>query len=88
MSTTSSHSAAARPNPGIAAFDRYPDLLLVNGPVHANWLSQIEVYFSVPQHKPLTPSDFVSLNEIAVRSRSFEIRYGAIVNPFDWTFTR
>ena len=68
--------------------DRYPNLLLVHGPVHASWLNQIEVYFSVLQRKALTPNDFASLDELAMRLRSVERHYEAIAKPFDWKFTR
>jgi hypothetical protein len=37
---------------------RFPNLVLVPGPVHASWLNQIEIYFSVLQRKVLTPNDF------------------------------
>ena len=39
---------------------RWPNIVLVHTPVHASWLNQIEVYFSVVQRKLLTPSDFDS----------------------------
>ena len=28
---------------------QYPNLVLVHGPVHASWLNQIEIYFSIVQ---------------------------------------
>jgi hypothetical protein len=31
--------------------------------VHASWLNQIEIYFSIVQRKVLTPNDFVHLVE-------------------------
>ncbi len=31
--------------------DKYPNLVLVQGPVHASWLNQIEIYFSILQPK-------------------------------------
>jgi hypothetical protein len=37
---------------------RYPRLVLVHGPIHASWLNQIEIYFSIVQRKALTPNDF------------------------------
>src|SRR6266478_7912782 len=40
---------------------KYPNLVLVHGPVHASWLNQIEIYFSIIQRKVLTPNDFSSL---------------------------
>ena len=68
--------------------DRYPNLLLVHGPVHASWLNRIEIYFSVLQRKALTPNDFASLKDLAVRLHSFERHYEAIAKPFEWRFTR
>jgi hypothetical protein len=38
----------------------WPNLLLVHTPVHASWLNQIEIYFSIVQRKVLTPNDFKS----------------------------
>ena len=39
----------------------YPNLILVYGPEHANWLNQIEIYFSIAQRMGLTSHDFLSL---------------------------
>jgi hypothetical protein len=36
----------------------YPRLTLVHAPVHASWLNQIEIYFSIVQRTVLTPNDF------------------------------
>ena len=33
---------------------KYPRLVPVHGPVHASWLNQIEIYFSIVQTKALT----------------------------------
>jgi hypothetical protein len=33
----------------------WPNLRLVHTPVHASWVNQAEIYFSVAQHKVLTP---------------------------------
>ena len=33
----------------------HPRLVPVHGPVHASWLNQIEIYFSIVQRKVLTP---------------------------------
>jgi hypothetical protein len=45
---------------GQASVDRlqgaWPNLRLVHLPVHASWLNQIEIYFSVVQPKVLTPT--------------------------------
>ena len=64
------------------------NLVLVHLPVHASWLNQVEIYFSVVQRKVLTPNDFASLEEVAARLFAFEERYAAIAKPFAWKFTR
>jgi hypothetical protein len=66
----------------------YPNLVLVQGPVHASWLNQIEIYFSILQRKVLTPNDFSSLEELAERLLAFERHYEIIAKPFEWRFTR
>ena len=67
---------------------RYPNLVLVHGPVHASWLNQIEVYFSIIQRKVLTPNDFPSLTAVEQRLLAFERHYESIATPFEWRFTR
>lgn len=64
------------------------NLVVVHLPVHASWLNQVEIYFSVVQRKVLTPNDFASLDEVAARLFAFEKRYEAIAKPFAWKFTR
>jgi hypothetical protein len=67
---------------------KYPNLVLVHGPVHASWLNQIEIYFSIVQRKILTPNDFRSLQQLAQRLLAFERHYQTIAKPFQWRFTR
>jgi hypothetical protein len=67
---------------------RYANLQVVHGPVHASWLNQIEIYFSILQRKLLTPNDFQSLQILAERLERFERHYEAIAKPFEWKFTR
>lgn len=66
----------------------YPRLVPVHGPVHASWLNQIEIYFSIIQRKVLTPNDFPSLDAVAERLYAFERYYEGIAHPFEWKFTR
>lgn len=66
----------------------YPNLVLVHLPIHASWLNQVEVYFSVVQRKLLTPADFASPEELAERLLAFQARYEQVAAPFDWRFTR
>jgi transposase len=68
--------------------DAYPNAQMVHLPVHASWLNQIEVYFSVIQRKLLTPDDFTGLDALASQIRAFEQHYNAAARPFDWKFTR
>jgi hypothetical protein len=41
-------------------------------PVHASWVNQVEIYFSIIQRKVLTPNDFVNLEAIRVRLALYE----------------
>ena len=77
---------------GQKAVDRlrsqWPNVLLVHTPIHASWLNQIEIYFSIVQRKVLTPNDFKSLNELEQRLLAFQQRYEENASPFQWTFSR
>ncbi|HET6664010.1 MAG TPA: IS630 family transposase [Acidimicrobiales bacterium] len=65
----------------------WPNARLVHLPVHASWLNQIEVVFSVIQRKVIRPADFADLADLADRLCRFEERYNATARPFDWRFT-
>lgn len=67
---------------------RYDNLTLVHGPLHASWLNQIEIYFSILQRKALTPNDFPSLAALQERILRFQQYYEEIAKPFEWKFTR
>jgi len=66
----------------------WPKAHLVNLPIHASWLNQVEIYFSVVQRKVLTPNDFADLAEVEQRLLDFERRYETAAQPFEWKFTR
>lgn len=66
----------------------WPNAHLVHLPVHASWLDQAEIYFSVVQRKVVTPNDFTALDQIRDRLAAFEDRYNAVAKPFNWKFTR
>jgi hypothetical protein len=66
----------------------WPTLTLVHTPVHASWINQIEIYFSIVQRKVVTPNDFTSLPELEDRLLAFQGRYEQTARPFRWTFTR
>jgi hypothetical protein len=65
----------------------FPNAVLVHTPVHASWLNQVEVYFSVVQRKVVAPNDFTDLAQVEDRLRAFEDRYNAAARPFQWKFT-
>ena len=57
-------------------------------PVHASWLNQIEIVFSILQRKVLSPNDLTDLSQLADRIAAFEGHFNADARPFDWRFTR
>jgi len=66
----------------------WPTATLVHTPVHASWLNQVEIYFSVVQRKVLTPNHFHDLTDIANRLAAFEDRYNFTTRPFRWRYTK
>lgn len=67
---------------------RWPNLHLIHLPVHASWLNQIEIYFSILQRKLLEPNDFADLASLERAILDFERYYMEIAEPFEWRFTR
>lgn len=65
-----------------------PRIVVVHGPVHASWLNQIEIYFSIVQRKALTPNYFPSLQAVEDRLLGFQSYDESIAHPFEWKFTR
>jgi hypothetical protein len=68
--------------------NRWSNLIAVHTPVHASWVNQIEIYFSIVARKVLTPNDFDSVEQVAARLAAFETLYNRICEPFGWKFTR
>ena len=66
----------------------FPNLVLVHTPIHASWLNQIEIYFSIVERKALVPNDFSSLQDVEARLLGFQRYYQTIATPFEWKFTR
>ena len=77
---------------GAAAIERlesaYSSLRLIHLPIHASWLNQIEIYFSIVQRKVLTPNDFADLAAVERRLLTFQADYEQLALPFEWKFTR
>jgi hypothetical protein len=66
----------------------WANLVLVHTPIHASWLNQAEIYFSIVQRKVVTPNDFENLDTLEQHLLAFGRRYEEIATPFEWTFTR
>jgi hypothetical protein len=67
--------------------EAWPTAPLVHLPIHASWLNQIEIVFSIIQRKVIKPADFADLDALAHRLCRFEDRYNETATPFDWRFT-
>jgi len=66
----------------------WPNLTVVHTPIHASWLNQCEIYFSIVQRKVLQPNDFADLDAVEQALLGFGRRYEQIAKPFEWKFTR
>lgn len=66
---------------------RWPNLVLVHLPVHASWLNQVEIYYSVLQRKLLTPNNHESLESLSQSILQFQRRYEQTAKPFQWSST-
>lgn len=66
----------------------WPTAELVHLPIHASWLNQVEIFFSIVQRKVIKPGDFADLDALAERLLAFQDRYNAAAEPFDWHFGR
>ena len=68
--------------------DAFPNATLVHLPVHASWINQIEIFFSIVQRKVVKPQDFPDLQTLEKRLLAFQERYNHNAEPFDWRYTR
>jgi hypothetical protein len=63
-------------------------IILVHTPVHASWLNQVEIYFSIIQRKVLTPNEFADLEAVRLRLALYEELSNQHPTPFQWKFDR
>jgi len=68
--------------------EAFPRATLVHLPVHASWINQVEVFFSIVQRKVVKPQDFPDLPTLEQRLLAFQDRYNHTAQPFDWRYTR
>lgn len=67
--------------------DKYANCIMIHTPVHASWLNQIEIFFSIIQKKVVSPSNFANTAELASTLLAFVKRYNKTAKPFNWKFT-
>jgi len=65
----------------------YPNAIHIHTPVHASWLNQVEIFFSMLQRKVLTPNDFPDLETLERTILQFQELYNQIAKPFKWKYT-
>jgi len=68
--------------------NQWPNIVPVHLPVHASWLNQIEIYFSIIQRKVLSPNNFQSVSDLKRALLDFQERYQQAAKPFQWKFTK
>lgn len=66
----------------------FANATLVHLPVHASWLNQVEIFFSIVQRKVVKPQDFPDLPALEQRLLAFQNRHNQTAQPFDWRYTR
>ncbi|HEX9354336.1 MAG TPA: IS630 family transposase [Streptosporangiaceae bacterium] len=65
----------------------HPNAIMIHTPVHASWLNQIEIFFSIIQKKVVSPNDFASLDDLSRTLLAFVDRYNQTAKPFSWKYT-
>ncbi|MEW6490529.1 MAG: transposase [Thermodesulfobacteriota bacterium] len=68
--------------------DEWPNIIVIHTPVHASWLNQVEIFFSVLQRKVLQPNNFATIEQGQEQVLAFERYYEEVARPFEWKFTR
>jgi len=65
----------------------YPNCVMIHTPVHASWLNQVEIFFSIVQKKVISPNDFAGTVQLAATLQAFIARYNTTATPFNWKYT-
>lgn len=86
---TTHNGSSHRAIPSVLRLSKwYPNAIQIHTPIHASWLNQIEIYFSIVQRKVLTPNDFTGPHEIERQLLAFQSHYETIAKLFEWNSTR
>ena len=65
----------------------WPNAIMIHTPVHASWMNQVEIFFSIIQKKVISPNDFASTGQLSATLLAFTSRYNQTARPFNWKFT-
>jgi len=65
----------------------HPNAIMIHTPVHASWLNQIEIFFSIVPKKVISPNDFASLSDLSGTLLAFAGHYNRTARPFSWKYT-
>lgn len=65
----------------------HPNAIMIHTPVHASWLNQVEIFFSVIQKKVISPNNFHSTEELSETLLAFIECYNRTAKPFSWKYT-
>jgi len=64
---------------------RFPNAVMVHTPVHASWLSFIEVWFSILSRKCLRRAHFADASTATHEIEAFMLTYNThMAHPFEW----
>ena len=55
-------------------------------PVHASWVNQIELFFSILQRKVIRNGNFTSRDDLITKLMTFITDYDQTAGPFAWTY--
>ena len=55
-------------------------------PVHASWVNQIELFFSILQRKVIKNGNFTSRQDLVDKLLAFIADYDETATPFKWTY--
>lgn len=66
---------------------RWPNVILVHLPVHASWLNQVEIFFSILARRLLKHGAFSSETDLAHQTLAFVETHNQTARPFQRTHT-
>ena len=67
-------------------FAEHPRWVVHHTPVHASWVNQIELFFSILQRKVIRKGNFTSREDLIAKLIAFISDYDQTAKPFAWTY--